>query len=225
MRTPLWLVAAAATLVVAPPMRSAQNRTTANRDLTGVWIGPYTPNLARGLTLQFRPDAEQAFRNHKGEDDPTSFCMPPGVPRTLGSPFPIEILQDGGSVTILYEYMHLFRRIPTDGRAHASDLDSTFMGDSVGRWDGDTLVVDAVGFNDKTWVDTEGHQHSDALHVVERYRRTDADSIDYTVTIDDPKTYMASWTASRTLTRHPEWTLKEYVCEENNKITRDKGAR
>ena len=225
MRTLALSAAILAASIVVAPTPSAQNVTPTNRDLTGVWIGPYTPNLARGLTLQFQPGAEQAFTNHKGEDDPTSFCLPPGVPRTLGSPFPIEILQDTASVTILYEYMHLFRRIPTDGRAHASDLDPTFMGDSVGRWDGDTLVVDAVGFNDKTWVDTEGHQHSDALHVVERYRRTGTDSIDYGVTIDDPKTYKASWTASRTLTRHPEWTLKEYVCEENNKITRDKGAR
>src|SRR5262245_15412486 len=112
---------------VAP---SAQNA-TASRDLTGVWIGPYTPNLARGVTLQFLPGAEAAVTSRKGEDDPTSCCMPPGVPRVLGSPFPIEILQDSASVTILYEYMHLFRRIPTDGRTHEADLDPTFMGDSV----------------------------------------------------------------------------------------------
>jgi len=101
-----------------------------------------------------------------------------------------------------------------------ADTEPTFMGDSVGRWEGDTLVVDVTGFNDKTWVDTEGHQHSDALHVIERYRRSGAETIDYQVTIDDPKTYQQSWTSSRVLTRHPEWTLKEYVCEENNKITR-----
>jgi hypothetical protein len=189
-----------------------------NRDLTGVWIGPYTPDLARGLTLAFRPGAETAFRNHRGEDDPTARCLPPGVPRALGAPFPIEILQDAGSVTILYEYMHLIRRIPTDGRGHSEDPDLTFMGESVGRWNGDTLVVDAAAFNDQTWLDTTGHQHSDALHVVERYRRTGADTIAYDVTIDDPKTYTQSWNASRTLTRHPDWTLKEYVCEENNKI-------
>jgi hypothetical protein len=189
-----------------------------NRDLTGVWIGPYTPNLASGVTLSFQPGAEAAFKNHRGEDDPTARCLPPGVPRALGSPFPIEILQDSRSVTILYEYMHLIRRIPTDGRGHPADLDSTFMGDSVGKWDGDTLVVDAIGFNDRTWVDTEGHQHSDALHVVERYRRTGPDAIAYQVTIDDPRTYKQPWTESRTLTRQSGWTLKEYVCEENNKV-------
>ena len=78
------------------------------------------------------------------------------------------------------------------------------------------------GFNDKTWLDTEGHQHSDALHVIERYRRLDGNTIDYSFTIYDPKTYTQPWTATRKLTRHPEWTLKEYVCEENNKITREK---
>src|SRR5262249_24109026 len=103
-------------------------------------------------------------------------------------------------------------------RGHPADLDPTFMGDSVGKWEGDTLVVDAVGFNDKTWVDTEGHQHSDALHVIEKYRRTGPDTIAYEVTIDDPKTYKQSWTASRSLTRHADWTLKEYLCEENNKV-------
>jgi len=198
---------------------------TAPRDLTGVWIGPYTPNLARGMTLSFQPGAEAAFKNHRGEDDPTARCLPPGVPRALGSPFPIEILQDASSVTILYEYMHLIRRIPTDGRKHADDLDATFMGDSVAKWDGDTLVVDATGFNDRTWLDTEGHQHSAALHLVERFRRTGPDSIAYEVTIDDPKTYKQPWSASRTLTRHPDWTLKEYVCEENNKIKPPEGPQ
>jgi len=211
-------------LAAAPAVAGSQNGAAPVRDLTGIWIGPYTPNLARGLTLQFQPGAEAAFANHRGEDDPTSFCLPPGVPRALGSPFPIEILQDVNTVTILYEYMHLFRRIPSDGRAHPPDIEPTFMGDSVGRWEGDTFVVDAIGFNDRTWVDTEGHQHSDALHVVERYRRSGPESIAYEVTIDDPRTYRAPWSASRVLTRHPEWTIKEYVCEENNKITKERGG-
>ena len=211
--------AAAVALVcgLAAVAASAQSA-GAGRDLTGVWIGPYTPDLARGLALPFAPGAEAAFKNHRGEDDPTARCLPPGVPRALGAPFPIEILQDAASVTILYEYMHLIRRVPTDGRGHAEDPDATFMGDSIGRWEGDTLVVDTVAFNDRTWLDTVGHQHSDALHVVERYRRTGADAMAYEVTIDDPRTYTHAWSASRTLTRHADWTLKEYVCEENNKI-------
>lgn len=213
LRLAAFAVVAAVAPVLAQPQPQARGR-----DLAGVWIGPYTPDLARGLTLAYQPGAEDAFRNHRGEDDPTARCLPPGVPRALGAPFPIEILQDAFSVTILYEYMHLIRRIPTDGRRHPADVDATFMGDSVGTWEGDTLVVDATGFSDRTWLDTQGHQHSDALHVVERYRRTGPDTMAYAVTIDDPKTYKQPWTASRTLTRHPEWSLKEYVCEENNKI-------
>lgn len=217
------LLVGSALAAIAASAAASPDAAQSNRDLAGVWIGPYTPNLARAVTLQFQPGAEAAFRNHKGEDDPTGFCLPPGVPRALGAPFPIEILQDATTVTILYEYMHLFRRIPTDGRMHEKDLDPTFMGDSVGRWDGDTLIVDVVGFNDRTWLDTEGHQHSDALHVVERFRRTGPDAMAYEVTIEDPKTYRQPWTSARTLTRHPEWTLKEYVCEENNKIAKEKG--
>src|SRR5258707_7775033 len=126
----LVIVAALASATAAQSGRSADSPALPadNRDLTGIWIGPYTPNLARGITLSFQPGAEAAYRNHRGEDDPTARCLPPGVPRALGSPFPIEILQDSTSVTILYEYMHLIRRIPTDGRAHPADLDSTFMG-------------------------------------------------------------------------------------------------
>src|SRR5689334_12490179 len=116
----------AATMAWAP-MAAQHDAPAASRDLTGVWIGPYTPNLARGVTLSFQAGAEAAFKNHRGEDDPTARCLPPGVPRVLGAPFPIEILQDSTSVTILYEYMHLIRRIPIDGRSHAADLDSTFM--------------------------------------------------------------------------------------------------
>ena len=214
-RTWLWI----ATPIVAAALGSG-SAAQSNHDLTGVWIGPYTPNLARGLTLTFQPGAEDAFRNHRGEDDPTAVCLPPGVPRALGAPFPIEILQDSKSVTILYEYQSTFRRIPTDGRSHAADLDPTFMGDSVGRWDGDTLVVDVIRFNERTWLDTEGHQHSDALKVTERYRRTGPETIAYETTIDDAKTYKQPWMAARTLTRHPEWSLKEYACEENNKVGR-----
>src|SRR5262245_35019970 len=108
-------------VVLVMTLAMATGRAQRNgRDLTGVWIGPYTPNLARGLTLAYQPGAEDAFKNHRGEDDPTAMCMFPGVPRALGAPFPIEILQDAASVTILYEYMNIFRRIPTDGRGHAA---------------------------------------------------------------------------------------------------------
>jgi hypothetical protein len=153
-------------------------------------------------------------------------CISFGMPRlagVAGTPSAgiyayYQIVQTSDYVVFFMEAVHEARIIPLDGRPHLSRSMGVWDGDSRGRWDGDTLVVDAVGFNDKTWLDTEGHQHSDALHVIERFRRTTPDAIAYEVTIEDPKTYSRPWSSARTLTRHPDWTLKEYVCEENNKI-------
>ena len=172
---------------------------------------------ARGITLSFQPGAEAAYRNHRGEDDPTARCLPPGVPRALGSPFPIEIAQRPDRLVILYEANNTFHIIYTDGRDHPKDLEPTWFGHSIGKWDGDTLVVDTAGFNEKTMVDTIGHPHSDALHVIERFTPTDAAHIAYEITIEDPKAYTKPWKNVRTFTRRPDWDLMEYVCEENNR--------
>ncbi|HJT88193.1 MAG TPA: hypothetical protein VJ732_10065, partial [Bryobacteraceae bacterium] len=107
-----------------------------------------------------------------------------------------------------------FRVIPI-GRPHPSDLDPTWMGNSVGHWEGDTLVVDVTGFNDKTEI--AGYRHTKALHVVERYRRPRYDTVEYEATIEDPKVFAAPWKFGGPLVLHPEWDLQEYVCEENNK--------
>ncbi len=103
-------------------------------------------------------------------NDPTVHCKMAGTPRITGIPVPFEIAQTAKKTYILYESNHIYRIIPTDGRPHPADeLDPTYMGDSVGRWDGDTFVVDVTGFNDKTWLPGAGHFHSEDLHVVERY--------------------------------------------------------
>ena len=111
--------------------------------------------------------------------------MPPGVPGTTSWPYPLQIVQKPGLVLILYEAEHLFRVIPTDGETHPVDLDPTWMGNSVGKWEGDTLVVDVTGFNDKGAV--EEYRHTAAYHVIERYRRTAYDKLSYEATIEDPK--------------------------------------
>src|SRR5262245_60932167 len=128
-RQALW-IAALPFVVVSCASRAAVQSPASNHDLTAIWIGPYTPNLERGMSLACQPGAEERLRNHRGEDDPTTVCLPPGAPRALGSPFPIEFLQAASSATVLYEYMPLVRRIPTDGRNHPTDPDPTFMGDS-----------------------------------------------------------------------------------------------
>lgn len=149
---------------------------------------------------------------------PGAQCMLLGVPSTTTSPMPLEIVQTPKKTYIMYEVMHTFRIIPTDGRPHPRDLDPTFMGDSIGRWDGDTFVVDAIGFNDKTWLDGNGHFHSESLHLTERYTRTPQDTLHYEVTAEDPKVMTGPWKVVDMQLRHPprDERLMEYVCEENN---------
>src|SRR2546427_429563 len=112
---------------------------------------------------------------------------------------PMEIIQLSNEVIMMFEYARLVRHIYTDGRPHDKFLDPPlWMGDSIGKWEGDTLVVDVIGFNDKTWLDRIGHPHSDALHVVERIRRVDHGTLEDDITIDDPKAYKKPWTIQST---------------------------
>ncbi len=147
--------------------------------------------------------------------DPILSCLPPGVPRIMLIPFPMRIVQIPGEVIMLFEYDHYARYIRMDRREHAKGLNLTWMGDSIGRWEGDTLVVDTVGLNDKTWLDQVGHPHSDALHVVERIRRIDHDTLQDDLTIDDPRAYTKPWTGRQVFTLKPSWHLLEYICEAN----------
>lgn len=126
--------------------------------------------------------------------DPTSRCVFPGIPRMNSSPYPMEILQLPDRVVFLYEYMHNFRVIWTDGREHRPTWPTTLMGDSIGWWEGDTLVIDTVNLSGKTWLDFHGNRHSDELHVIERWRRMSAHELWYEATIDDPTLYTEPWT-------------------------------
>ena len=145
---------------------------------------------------------------------PERSILPPGVPAATGQPYPVQIIQTPDLVVILYEAYHLFRVIPTAGRPHPADLDPTWMGNSVGHWEGDTLVVDVTGFNDKTAIGE--YRHTTAYHVVERYRRTAYDQVAYEATIEDPNVFAAPWKEAGTMRLHPEWQIQEYICEENN---------
>jgi hypothetical protein len=157
----------------------------------------------------------ESFKN-RGIDDPTARCLPGGLPRSvLVGLFPQQFIQTPAQIIILYEYMHVFRVIPINGK-HSDDVLPSYMGDSVGRWDGDTLVVDVVGFNDKTWLSGVGTFHSEALHVTERYTRVDKDRIDYEVTMEDPKVLTRPWTLKNSLMLREGTRLQEYICAENN---------
>ena len=140
-------------------------------------------------------------------------CKPLGVPQSFVTPYPFQIVQTPKLILMVFEYPNAVRFIPTDGRPHPVDPDPTWMGDSVARWEGDTLVVDTVGFNDKTEV--SGYMHTEDLHVVERFRRIENGSLQYDVTVEDPNVFARPWVLpTRTLPFRPELDrVDEFVCE------------
>ncbi len=182
-------------------------------DLSGVYN---LPGRATDAPPELKPGAEK-FKVVRGPKDPGLYadCMPTGVPQTYFVPYQWQIVQGRDKVVILHEYLHLFRVIPTDGSPHPADPDPTWMGDSIGHWEGDTLVVDIIGFNDKTEL-PGGYRHTEALHVVERFHRIDFDHLQWDATIEDPNVFTKPWTLSRTFPLRADLErVDEYVCENN----------
>ena len=154
--------------------------------------------------------------------DPEGYCLPPGGPRMMATPYPMEIVQlpEQRRIFMVFEgATHIWREIHMDGRPHPQGdaLNPTYLGHSVGHWEGDTLVVDVVGFNEGTWIDYYGHPHTDLLHVVERISRPNKSTLRYEATIDDPGAYTRPWTVSWNVTWNPTGELTEYICQENNR--------
>ena len=201
------------------PPRTADGRA----DLSGVWNKRLVQNTAAMVEpLPFTPEGLKSFNDVWNHVDPTSHCKFPGVPRVNTSPYPFQIVQLPDKVIFLYEYMHNFRVIYTDGRPHRKNWEPSLMGDSIGKWDGDTLVIDTVNLTDRTWLDDHGNRHSDALHVTERWRRVSATELSYEETIDDPKFYTKPWTVGWTHPLAPaDWVIMEYACTDNNKDSDD----
>jgi hypothetical protein len=177
----------------------------------------------RAVDVPFTPWGLAKFNERRAnlsKDDPESYCLPPGVPRYNGTPYPFQILQLPDRVVILYEQSHMYRVIFMYGRKHTPEdqLNPTWLGESIGYWEGnDTLVVDTIGFNGRTWLDYVGHPTTEKLHVIERYRRPDFNTLSYEATIEDPIAYTKPWTTSLRIYFRPRWDLLEYVCLENNK--------
>jgi len=226
-----------------PPMpRTADGKP----DLTGVWqggsnrpgtweeangggtlgFGPPPAAAGRGANPQparesapyqdwAKPKVQESF-NRRGIDDPMARCLMAGTPRTttLGL-FPMQIIQTPTQVVMLFELFHAFRVIPLNAR-HPDDLEPSYMGDSVGHWEGDTLVVDVIGFNDRTWIGPTGSFHSDAMHVIERFTRVDFNRINYEVTVEDPKVLAKPWVMRNSIMLRQGTRLREYECVENN---------
>jgi hypothetical protein len=181
-------------------------------DLSGLFIAERDLRLRN--TVALRPGAE-SFRvpPQAGDLGTGVSCLPPGVPQATMLPFPLQIVHRPDVLVILYEAYHQFRIVPI-GREHAEYLAPAYMGHSVARWDGDTLVVEVRGFNDKTVI--AGHRHTEDLRVIERYTRTAPDTIAYEASVTDPNVFAEALRYSGTLTLHPEWEIGEYVCTEND---------
>ena len=154
--------------------------------------------------------------------DPEGYCLPPGGPRMMATPYPAEIIQlpEQKRIIMIFEgATHIWREIFMDGRPHPTGdaLNPTYLGHSVGRWEGDTLVVDVVGFNEATWLDYFGHPHTDQLHVVERFSRPSKQTLHYEALIDDPGAYTKSFKVAWDIPWRANAELSEYICQENNK--------
>ena len=210
---------------------AAASKPAPKHDLTGVWMARNPPAIRAfaGATFtkeepEMTPWALAKYKEAKSSNggqytldttnDPVvTKCDPPGVPRVYFHPYPFEFVSTPTFMLMLYEYDHMVRRIYTDGRPIPEDPDLTWMGSSVGHWDGDTtFVVDTVGFNDKTWLDRLGHPHSTQLHVTERFRRVDMDHMQLDFILQDPKALVKPWTATFYYEFRPKWELGEISC-------------
>jgi hypothetical protein len=185
----------------APAAISSADRQT--RD-----AAPYQPWAAKKVLESY---------NNRGIDDPQARCLPAGLPRlySLGL-FPMQIVQTPKQVIVLYEFTNVYRVIPMAAQ-HPDDVAPQYLGDSVAHWEGDTLVVDVIGFNENTWLLGAGTFHSDALHIIERYTRVDKDQVNYEATMEDPKVLTKPWVYRSTLMLREGTRLREYTCQEDNR--------
>ena len=191
-------------------------------DFSGIWRAPtgkYLANLAAdGIHVPMTPWAQQIFKQraaNEGRDRPSASCLPHSVTDFDAHNTPRKVLQSPGLVVMLFEGYHSYRQIFTDGRALPKDPEPAWFGYSVGHWEGDTLVVETNGINEKTWLDDAGHPHSDALHLLERFRRVNFGRMDIQITITDAKAYTQPWTVAFQWELMPDTELLDWVCENN----------
>lgn len=185
----------------------------------GRGAAPAGPSLAPEYAALRQARVDAAY-----EDNQTANCLPPGMPGIMGQPYPMEFLLTPGQVTIVIEAYQQVRHIYTDGRPLPADPDPKFHGTSVGRWEGGTLVVESVGFSPLTLL-ASNTPHSGKMRIVERFTLADPDTMTIETTINDPEALTAPFTSTRTLRRHRDWTLAEYICEENNRNSVDEKGK
>jgi len=217
-----------------PAARPALPRTADGKpDFSGIWGvmnaanwnilphpasagGPGSAGVVAGDELPYLPSArarqQENYRTRETADTDAR-CLLPGVPRIIYEPYPFQIFQTPGVVTMAFEYVHATRNIYMNTPHPAGPIE-WWMGDSRGSWQGDTLVVDVVHFNGDTWFDRAGNYHSPAMHLVERYTLLDADHLQYEATVEDPQVFSRPWKIQMILYRHvePHLQLLEYDC-------------
>jgi hypothetical protein len=235
-RPVIWMLAVLS-LLAGPALPAAvADVPRATPDLGGVWevtFGTRTrPGAGAPEPPALTPDYAQrlaAFQatqaQGENEESPQANCVPPGMPGIMNQPYPMELLFTPGKITIVIEAYSQTRRIFMDGRKHPDDPDLTYNGHSIGHWDGDTLVVDSVGFTPDTALGpSQGYRHSDQMHIVERFRLTAPDTMEVVTTIDDARALVKPFTSTKILKRHRDWDIAEYICEQNNRnLATEKG--
>jgi hypothetical protein len=206
----------------APTPRAADGKP----DLSGIWKTDsmrYNENLLPpGTEAPMLPWAAEVYKHRvetQGYERPMTYCMPHGTPDAFTPPMPFKMIQTPGEVIVLFEEFHKYRQIHTDGRKLPEDPDPAWYGYSVGRWEGDTFVVETSGFKEGSWLDNNGHPHTDALKITERFRRTNFGRMELVVEVNDPKAYTRPWTSD---TIHfnlmPDTELMEHLCENNRDL-------
>jgi hypothetical protein len=195
-------------------------------DFSGVWEHPYVPDMSKSSKdgkqkagpLPYTARGEQVFKEYDAaQGDYAGTCMPFGMVRSINGPHPFQFVHTPGNFTILFEQNTWFHQFPTDGRPFPKDIEPSWFGTTVGRWEGDKLIAETIGFNGFTRLDTLGHPHSKAMKVIQTFEYADPNHLNHTITIDDPKAYSKPFTNYRIFTLRPDWELMEYSCEENNK--------
>ena len=184
---------------------------------------PTPPALTPEYAAKFKAYQDSQARGENVQNQNAN-CLPPGVPQIMQMPYPLEFNYTPGRVTIVIETDSQVRHVYTDGRKHPDDPDLTFNGDSIGHWEGDTLVIDTVGLEPHTEI-AAGVGHSDKVHIVERIRQTSPDHLEIATTITDPAVLTAPWTVVRPYIHHTGWQIQEYVCEQNNHDSADAEGR
>jgi hypothetical protein len=196
-----------------------------SHDLSGVWM-PYSVHMD-GIDEKARPpltpwgqarfDASAPLVGPRAvagkENDPSLNCQPEAIPKSLVLPNPFEIIQIPGRMFMLFEQYHLWRTVWADGRPLPKDPDPNYLGYSVGKWEGDTFVVETIGMNEKPWVDSYGNPRSEQMHLTERYRRLDHDTLEMQIIMDDPKAYTKAWiNPPQRFKLEPGWEIAEFFC-------------